>query len=438
MSERDDQYNSHPVWSHLDRVDALLDKSADRLSEAGTEAVESHARTRSVSRYARSLLDRSNPDLVAVSRLANLQNQLQSVANELDAFNSNGNAQHLVNAANNCDNVLGQVAGLPAVVLSEDVGEIREDIASFRKSAAAYLRGVESETKNLRNSLKNSGKGADELAQEIQNQKGRLDQAIAQFQQQSQDAVSKQQTQATESLSQQQAHFSDAQEKRANQFQDELRKATEELDQAVDKAGQTVDGLVERVTLEADQLIESTSDKSDDLMAALQEKLEEARRIVNVVGNVGMTGDYQRNAEVQRKAANRWRWAAIGLFVLAAGMVALLLGFFAPAELGVAPTIRRAVIALVLAAPAYYAAQQSRDHRALERRYRSMELELASMNPYLELLPEELQQAVKTELASRYFGGLDGEAPPLTIDSRLDLIRSLRRPPEQAVSASDE
>lgn len=438
MSERDDQYNSHPVWGHLDRVDELLDETENRLSEAGTEAVESHARTRSVSRYSRSLLDRSNPGLVALSRLANLQNQLQSVSNELDAFNSNGNAQHLVNAANNCDNVLGQVAGLPAVVLSEDVGEIREDIASFRKSAAGYLRGVDSEAKNLHNSLKKSGERADELTREIQDQKGRLDQAIAQFQQQSQDTVSKQQNQATEILNQQQAQFSDAQEKRANQFQDELRKTTDELDKAVEKAGQTVDGLVERVTREADQLIEGTSGKSDDLMAQLEEKLEEARRIVNVVGNVGMTGDYQRNAEAQRKAADRWRWAAIGLFVLAAAMVALLLGFFAPTELGVAPTIRRAVIALILVVPAYYAAQQSRDHRALERRYRSMELELASMNPYLELLPEELQQAVKAELAARYFGGLDGEAPPLVVDSRLDVIRRLRRTPDPSPSDPDE
>ena len=62
-----------------------------------------------------------------------------------------------------------------------------------------------------------------------------------------------------------------------------------------------------------------------------------------------------------------------------------------------------------------------------------MELELASMNPYLELLPEELQQAVKTELASRYFGGLDGDAPPLDLDPRLNLIRRLRQTNESAV-----
>ena len=94
---------------------------------------------------------------------------------------------------------------------------------------------------------------------------------------------------------------------------------------------------------------------------------------------------------------------------------------------------RTTAVALLLAAPAYYAAQQSREHRGLERRYRSMELELASMNPYLELLPEELQQAVKTELASRYFGGLDGDAPPLDLDPRLNLIRRLRQTNESAV-----
>ena len=147
-----------------------------------------------------------------------------------------------------------------------------------------------------------------------------------------------------------------------------------------------------------------------------------------------MTGDYQRNAEDQRKAADRWRLAAIALFVVGAGAVALLLGFLAPDELGVAGTVRRATVALLVLAPAYYAAQQSREHRHLERRYRSMELELASMNPYLELLPEELQQALKAELASRYFTGTDGDAPPLNVDPRLDAIGRLRRTRESGTS----
>ena len=435
MADREDQYNSHPVWGHLDRIDARLEETEARLGDAGADAVSAHARVRSVARYVRSLLDRSDPNLVVLSRLSNLQNQLQSVASELDAFQSNGQVQHLVNGSNNCDNVLAQIDGLPAVASPEDVGGIREDVASFRKSAAAYLRGVESEAQSLRDALQQSRQRADELANELQEQKGRLDQAIAQFQQLSQDAISKQQTQANEALGQWQSQFSEAQERRANEFQQELKGVVDELEEKTDQAVKQIDELLDRARRQVEEMSSGLSDRADRLISELESKLEDARRIVNVIGNVGMTGDYQRNAEDQRKAANRWRWAAIVLFVAAAAAVALLLGFLVPDELGVAGTIRRAVVALLLAAPAYYAAQQSREHRGLERRYRSMELELASMNPYLELLPEELQQAVKTELASRYFGGLDGEAPPLDIDPRLDLIRRLRRTGE---SATDE
>jgi hypothetical protein len=84
--------------------------------------------------------------------------------------------------------------------------------------------------------------------------------------------------------------------------------------------------------------------QADDLVEQLEGRLEEAKRIVNVVGNVGMTGDYQRNAKEQRKQADFWRWASVLLFVGAAVTVALLLGFSAPDDLGLAQTIRRASI----------------------------------------------------------------------------------------------
>src|SRR5688572_7807381 len=106
MAERDDQYNSHPVWGQLDQIDARLEEDQSGLEEVGVEGVEAHARIRAVARYVRSLLDRSDPNLVVLGNLSNLQNQLQSVTNELDAFHSNSQLQHLVNGAANCDNVL--------------------------------------------------------------------------------------------------------------------------------------------------------------------------------------------------------------------------------------------------------------------------------------------------------------------------------------------
>src|SRR5690606_3903580 len=51
MADREDQYNSHPVWGHLDRIDARLEETEARLGDAGADAVSAHARVRSVARY---------------------------------------------------------------------------------------------------------------------------------------------------------------------------------------------------------------------------------------------------------------------------------------------------------------------------------------------------------------------------------------------------
>lgn len=56
-----------------------------------------------------------------------------------------------------------------------------------------------------------------------------------------------------------------------------------------------------------------------------------------------------------------------------------------------------------------------------------MELELASINPYLALLPEQEQNAVKIELAKRFFGQNEptatGKGDKEVTGSALDLLR---------------
>ena len=60
--------------------------------------------------------------------------------------------------------------------------------------------------------------------------------------------------------------------------------------------------------------------------------------------------------------------------------------------------------ALALAIPAAYAAKESAKHRLLENHNRRSELELASLDPYLEKLPEDTRNKVKEELTKNFFG----------------------------------
>jgi hypothetical protein len=67
-------------------------------------------------------------------------------------------------------------------------------------------------------------------------------------------------------------------------------------------------------------------------------------------------------------------------------------------------SILRIVAAAVLSYPATYAARESSKHRKLENFNRKLELELSSIEAFIELLPEEKKQNIKEKLAEKYFG----------------------------------
>jgi hypothetical protein len=64
----------------------------------------------------------------------------------------------------------------------------------------------------------------------------------------------------------------------------------------------------------------------------------------------------------------------------------------------------RVLVAAACGILATYAARQSKRHLDVERRSRQIQLELASIDPYLASLPEEKRVEVKRLLAERFFG----------------------------------
>ncbi|MCG8483568.1 MAG: hypothetical protein MJA31_09695, partial [Clostridia bacterium] len=51
-----------------------------------------------------------------------------------------------------------------------------------------------------------------------------------------------------------------------------------------------------------------------------------------------------------------------------------------------------------------YAARESNKHRKLETKNRTAELELSSINPFIEILDEDKKQSIKEKLVDKYFG----------------------------------
>lgn len=146
---------------------------------------------------------------------------------------------------------------------------------------------------------------------------------------------------------------------------------------------------------------------SAELLGTIEEQRVQAARIVQVVGNIGVTGNYQQIANKEASQANFWRWVTIvvfvgGITVAAATFVKFWSQPFSP-ETALSVVIRL-LYAIAITAPAWYTARESARHRTNSDRARQTELELASIGPFIELLPEEKKVQIREQLTPLYFG----------------------------------
>ena len=118
----------------------------------------------------------------------------------------------------------------------------------------------------------------------------------------------------------------------------------------------------------------------------------------------GMAGGYQRVANKARNRAYLWQGittvAMVGLVGVAVFVLLETLGDeFKWVTLG-----GRAFILVAFGILAAWAAKQVEKYDEAEARNRRLEMELASLDPYLFGLPDATQHKVKEQLASRLFG----------------------------------
>jgi hypothetical protein len=75
--------------------------------------------------------------------------------------------------------------------------------------------------------------------------------------------------------------------------------------------------------------------------------------------------------------------------------------------------------------PAIYASRESNKHRILETQNRNLELELASIGPFIELLPEDKKQAIKEDLVKKYFGNQISTTDPKDEDISINGLEKI-------------
>ena len=324
-----------------------------------------------VSRLLESLFERTAPALASTNGLSQMAAPLQQAVNELNAFVSNKNPSHIANAAAQFESgVFPYLWAFAPPLETLSKSSISKLFASQSDAADRAIESLKQKEAEMLARLQ-------VLTSSVDEQQKRYDDLVA--------GSAKERAEAAAGVAKLDQQFTQ---------EETARKATFE---------QTLQGIREEFA-EQEQIARAESAKTLD---SLHEKQKQAAQIVQVVGNIGVTGNYRQIAISEAKQADFWRWATVAIFGVAIGFaVATFYKFWhEPITLHNTWSIAvRLLYALAITGPALYTARESARHRSNSDRARQTELELASIGPFIELMPEEKKIQIRESLTASYFG----------------------------------
>ena len=149
------------------------------------------------------------------------------------------------------------------------------------------------------------------------------------------------------------------------------------------------------------ELSEQYTNKFEELLKNIDEKDKKISKLIGIVGDKARIGEYKKNADMSRKERIIWQVITIILFLIAFG---LMLYVTLTSKDYNKFTIFKYIVSAILMGAATYTAKQASNSRKDEVYYRKQELELASIDVYLENMNPENREEIKKTLSSKMFG----------------------------------
>jgi len=388
-----EQITGHSAGTALTALDRAVAKlPAERLIG---ETLEPLQRISRVAEHVLAKLAASDPYLVPISALNNIEQAAINSYNEINAYASNANIGHVSNAMSHVDAILLNATQLPTAG-DPDVEGMNEALKSFRRSAGQLLgslerqaQELEASTASIRDALANAGV-------EISAQKARLDSAISEYQ-----------AQFSQAESSRRDEFSRAMQDAATRLNDSVDKQRDRVDEALKAAQARLTDAQADLTVKLNEIKHAGLEDSKAVIADLEQMRKQAQELMHVIGNIGMTGDYRAAATSARNRA--WLWQGVTVAAIA-GLIGFAIAAFyttTTSDFKWAEVGTRTFVAVAFGVLAAFASRQADRSYLAEMQNRRYQLSLSSIDPYLITLPEEMRHEVKIKLAERLFG-----APP--------------------------
>lgn len=380
----EERTTGHVAYSNTENVLEILQEiDSSNISSRGLEMLE---RIRITFDFLKDTLDKVDPWLVSENTMNYIHNPILQVLSEFNNFKNDYNEQRLINILSYIEPLLTYLSQLVVSKTPEDIEGVRQSTIKFRQSVGQHLGHVERDLKDTSTALNKNTEKLNDLTSSIESQKTRIDSIVSEFQ-----------SQFLQTQNQRNEEFSTFIKKGEQGFLETLKSFEETFKQQSTTQQDTFDTLTvdfkEKAQIEIDQMNEMN---------------KKAEKLLGIMSMKGLAQGYQKIANKEGWKALSWN--AISIFSLL-GILWFGYEFIIQheGEMSWTALISRMVLTGVGITLFTYTAKQATNHRNEERRNRRIELELASLDPYLKDLEELEQKKVKQELVDKYFGV---ELPP--------------------------
>lgn len=306
------------------------------------------------------------PTLIPIAELNAVSTEFENALVQINNYIGNNNTGHITNAVNNINSALTYIKNLPLPYSKGDL-DFSKIITQFQKTVEEKLTQTEKQRTKIATKI-------DALKLDLETKQEELNQLTTKISTKEKEL---------ETIS--------------TNFQTQFDTANTAFTKLVSD-----DRNLFRTEIDTDR--EKIKSDTDEIIKDLERKLNDATKLVNVIGNVGVTGNYQIIANEHKKTADNWRTIATIFMCILSGLLIFSIWKIGDINYDWHKAIIRIIASAILIYPATYAARESGKHRKLENLNRRLELELSSISPFIEILDETKKQEIKAKLVEKYFG----------------------------------
>lgn len=309
-----------------------------------------------------------------------------------------------INAIITAENTIGQVVNddsnnsqeirnrLDSIISS--IKEIETIINSFI-DISVYLNrdGIKNGIQSYKRGLRKVNSSIDELEQK----------AVSNFQ-----TLHEEETNKIQQLGEKQEEFKSDIDNQLNDFNEKINEFEKtisnknlEIKSTKEDYNKLISELKESYTNKISEFEKNAQQDFENIKAEFEKKDEKISELIGLIGNKANIGEYKTNADKAHSERIKWQIATVIIFVVAFALMGLITLFTKDYNIA---TLARYIVSIILLGMSGYTGKQASNLRKDEVYYRKQQLELSSIDVYLDDIPQETKILIKQALSSKIFG----------------------------------